>query len=135
MSKNLCLRVSLCAGLTLSGCTSYFVRKDCEKTNWYQHGYDVAMSGRRLDADDFTKQCQKVEAKLSYTDIDTGFKAGMSKYCTGDNVFAVGKAGKKFSYDMCDGESERRMRAKYLEGIHLFCVAPNGFQFGSSGGI
>jgi len=121
--------------LAALGCASYFKRKECEKTNWYQHGHDVAMAGKRLDADDHVKQCQKVEAKIGWTEMDTGFKAGMGKYCTGDNIFAVGKAGKPFAYEMCDGESEKKMRARYLEGNKIFCTPSNAYRFGSSGGV
>lgn len=116
-------------------CASYFKRKECEKTNMYQHGYDVAMSGKRLDADDFVRQCQKVEAKFSFTDLDTGFKAGMSKYCTSDNIYDVGKAGKPFAYEMCDGESASKMRARYTEGLRVFCTPQNAYRFGTSGGV
>jgi hypothetical protein len=119
----------------LAGCASYFQRKDCEKTNWYNHGFDVAMSGRRLDADEFTKQCQKVNAQMSFGDMDTGFKAGMSKYCTQDNIFATAKQGKPFAYEMCDGESEKLMHAKYDEGVRRFCVPANAYHFGSAGNI
>ncbi len=122
-------------GLELAGCASYFKRKECEKTNWFQHGYDVAMSGKRLDADDFSKQCQKADAKMSFSDMDTGFKAGMSKYCSGDNVFQVGKSGKPFSYDMCDGENLKKMRAHWDEGIKLFCQKDNAYHFGAGGGV
>lgn len=125
----------LCSAVSLSGCASYFKRKECEKTNWYQHGYNVAMAGKRLDADDFVRQCQKVEAKMSFTEMDTGFKSGMNKYCTVDNIFDVGKAGKKFSFEMCDGESQKKMRARYQEGLRVFCTPPNAYRFGSSGGI
>lgn len=125
----------LCFAIGLSGCASYFKRKECEKTNWHQHGYNVAMSGKRLDADDFVRQCQKVEAKLSFSEMDTGFKAGMNKYCTVDNIFDVGKAGKKFSFEMCDGENEKKMRARYQEGLRVFCTPANAYRFGTSGGI
>ena len=117
------------------GCASYFKRKECEKTNWFEHGQKVAMSGKRLDADPFVKECRKVEAEFSFTELDTGFKSGMAKYCTGDNVFQVGKAGKPFSYEMCDGESEKKMRARYTEGLRIFCTPGNAFRFGSSGGV
>jgi hypothetical protein len=127
--------VLICLLISVAGCASYFKRKDCEKTNWYQHGHDVAMAGKRLDADDHVKQCQKVEAKIGWTEVDTGFKAGMGKYCTGDNVFAVGKAGKPFSYEMCDGESEKKMRQRYSEGIKIFCTPSNAYRFGTSGGV
>ena len=131
------IRLPLFAALmfVLGGCASYFKRKECESTNWYQHGHNVAMAGKRLDADDFVRQCKEAEAKIGFADMDTGFKAGMSKYCTGDNIFAVGKAGKPFSYDMCDGENEKKMRARYNAGVREFCVPANGYHFGSSGGV
>lgn len=94
-TNSLCLLMMASVLATLlSGCTTYFTRKECERTNWFQHGYDVAMKGKRLDADEHVKTCQSVEAKMSWGDLDTGFKAGMAKYCTEDNVFAVGKSGK-----------------------------------------
>lgn len=127
------LTAVVCVGAT--GCASYFTRKSCEKTNWYQYGHDVAMSGRRLDADSFVKECQKVEAKMSWTDLDTGFKAGMGKYCSGDNVFEVGKAGKPFSYDMCDGENLKKMKARHAEGIRIFCTPKSAYHFGTTGGV
>ncbi len=117
------------------GCASYFTRKNCEKTNWFQHGHNVAMSGKRLDADPHVKECQKVEAKMSWTDLDTGFKSGMAKYCSGDNVFEVGKAGKPFSYEMCDGESMSKMKARYNEGLRIFCTPGSAYRFGTSGGV
>lgn len=127
--------IAVILALGLFGCASYFKRQECEATNWYQYGYDVAMAGKRLDADDHVKQCQKVEAKMSWTELDTGFKSGMAKYCTSDNVFAVGKAGKPFSYDLCDGESVKKMRVRYEAGLAEFCVPANGYRFGSAGGI
>lgn len=135
MSRGCRLILWIALAVSMSGCASYFKRKECEKANWYQHGYNVAMSGKRLDADDFVKQCQKVEAKMSWTELDTGFKAGMGKYCTQDNVFAVGKAGKPFSYDMCDGESMKKMKASYTKGLMIFCTPSNAYRFGSTGGV
>lgn len=132
MKKTICL---LLLTSVLGGCASYFIRKDCEKTNWYQHGHDVAMAGKRLDADDKVKQCQKVEAKMSWTELDTGFKAGMGTYCTDDNIFAVGKAGNPFSFEMCDGNSEKKMKARYSDGLRIFCTPGNAYRFGSGGGI
>lgn len=135
LNFSLRLAAILTVAVSAAGCASYFKRKECEKTNWFQHGHDVAMAGKRLDADDFVKQCKKAEAQIGWTEMDTGFKAGMGKYCTGDNVYAVGKAGKPFSYDMCDGESEKKMRARYTEGLRIFCTPSNGYRFGASGGI
>lgn len=136
MLKTTLRLAAICTVLLMSaGCASYFKRKECEKTNWYQHGHDVAMAGKRLDADDHVRECTKAEAKIGWTEMDTGFKAGMANYCTGDNVFAVGKAGRPFSYDMCDGESRKKMRARYTEGLRVFCTPSNAYRFGSSGGV
>lgn len=93
------------------------------------------MSGQRLDADEFTKSCQKVEAKFSFSELDAGFKAGMAKYCSLDNIFLVGKQGQRFAYEMCDGNSEAKMRAKYQEGLRVFCTPSNAYRFGTSGGV
>lgn len=119
----------------LSGCASYFTRKACEKTNWYQHGYDVAMAGKRLDADGFIKQCRQAKADINDMDLDVGFKAGMAKYCTLDNIYEVGKAGHQMSYDLCDGESQKKMRERFTAGVRVFCQESNGYHVGSSGQV
>lgn len=127
--------INVFLAFAVAGCASYIKRKECEKTNWFQHGYSVAMAGKRLDADDFAKQCQKAEAQMSWSEMDTGFKAGMAKYCSVDNVYQVGKAGKPFSYDMCDGENLNKMRARWNDGIKVFCEKENGYPFGAGGGV
>lgn len=93
------------------------------------------MSGKRLDADPFVKECQKVEAKMSFTELDTGFKAGMGTYCTQENIFSVGKAGKPFAFEMCDGESIKKMKAKHSDGLRIFCTPANAYRFGTTGDI
>jgi hypothetical protein len=125
----------LVLSFVLASCASYFTRKDCEATNWFQHGEKVAMSGKRLDADNYIKECQKVEAKFSFAEADQGFKAGMSKYCSDANVTAVGKAGQKFSFEMCDGQSTKKLQALYRKGVDEYCTPSNAYSVGSSGKI
>lgn len=119
----------------LVGCATYFKRKACEETNWHQHGLNVAMAGNRLDADPFIHECQKVEANFSFAEADAGFKEGMAKYCESGNVFAVGKSGREFSFDLCDGRSIKQMRAEHARGVNEFCKASNGYPYGSSGQV
>lgn len=126
------LSLILCLG---SGCASYFKRKECEKTNWYQHGFNVAMKGKRIDSDSFVKECTKVEAEVNFADLDTGFKAGMAKYCEPQTVFQVGKNGEPFSTEMCDGSDLRLLKAKHLEGVKVFCEPENGEAFGKTGKV
>ncbi|MGE0762951.1 MAG: DUF2799 domain-containing protein [Bdellovibrionales bacterium] len=118
-----------------TGCASYFKRKECENTNWRQHGHNVAMSGKRLDADDFVRQCQKVEAKIGYQDADLGFKEGMGRYCTLDQIFLTGKSGKAVNYNLCDGQPLKAMQKRYADGINEYCQETNGYPVGASGAV
>lgn len=117
------------------GCSSYFKRKDCEKTNWFQHGHNVAMKGQRLNADDFVQQCEKVEAKIDYGTLDLGFKDGMGNYCKPQTVYNTGKKGEAFKEDLCDGSPIKKLLEQHKEGLKVFCQPQNAQMFGAQGGI
>lgn len=118
---------------SLSACSSYFKRKECENINWYDYGYKVAMSGKRLSNDNYILECKKVEAELSESQLDLGFKAGMSNYCKPETVLATGKKGEFFNSDFCDPGQAKMLTQKHQEGVLLFCEAKNGYSFGASG--
>lgn len=129
-------QVILIAWLVLgTGCANYFKRKECENTNWHQHGHKVAMSGKRLDSDDLIRQCQEVEAKFSFTAADSGFKEGMGQYCTLDSIRQLGKNGKAVNFAMCDGLQMKAMQLRHNEGLREFCQKENGYSVGTSGEI
>lgn len=121
--------------LCITSCTSYFKRKECEKINWYDYGYNVAMSGKRLSNDNFVIECKKVEAEMSESQLDLGFKAGMSNYCKPEIVFATGKKGDFFNSDFCDPGQARQLQQKHQEGVLQFCESTNGYSFGASGRV
>ena len=73
--------VVLIFSFSLVACSSWFKRRECNKTNWFSYGEKVAMSGRRLDEDSFINECRKVEADVSDSQLDRGFKTGMATYC------------------------------------------------------
>ena len=85
MSKMMSLLIVLLT-MQMFGCASYFKRKECEKINWFDHGQSVAMRGDRLNADKAVNECRKVEADISETQLDLGFKSGMQKYCDPTNA-------------------------------------------------
>lgn len=120
-------------GLSLTSCSSYFKRKDCEKVNWYDYGYNVAMAGKRLSNDNFILECKTVEAEVSESQLDLGFKAGMSNYCKPEVVLATGKKGDFFNADFCDPGMSKLLTQKHQEGVVLFCEASNGYTYGASG--
>ncbi len=112
-------------------CTSYFVRKDCEKLNWYQVGFDAAMRGERIANDAKINQCRKAEADISESQLDLGFKAGMGRYCDFEQVYQIGKLGDNFNTEFCDPGQLSRLKQRHHEGIVVYCQ--NGTVEGLSG--
>lgn len=116
-----------------AGCASYFKRKECEATNWFEYGQKVALDGRRLTGDGFVNECRQVEAEIREADLDQGFKAGMARYCQPNEVFDIGKRGDPFSTEMCDGENPRALQERHKAGLLEYCKKTNGFSAGASG--
>jgi Protein of unknown function (DUF2799) len=118
---------------TLTSCASYWTRKDCEKTNWFQYGQSVAMQGRRLTGDPKINSCLKAEAEIDEVALDRGFKTGMATYCQPETVFQMGKKGDFFNVEMCDGEQPRFLQKRHAEGVQAYCAKTNGYAAGSKG--
>jgi hypothetical protein len=132
MNPNRKRLISLMLGaFFLTSCTSYFVRKDCEKLNWYQVGYDAALRGDRISNDDTVSKCRKVEADISESQLDVGFKAGMSRYCQPDGVYQTGKSGDLFNTDFCEPGQLSILRKRHEEGLKAYCS--DGMTAGLSG--
>lgn len=125
-------RLFLVAAMALTtSCASYFVRQQCEKINWYQHGQDIAMRGDRISNDDMVTQCRKAEAEIAESKLDQGFKAGMSRYCQPDTAFQTGKSGETLNLDLCDPGQVGTLNKRHAEGIYAYCK--DGLGAGLSG--
>lgn len=125
--------VLITLALMLTSCATYWTRKDCEKTNWFQYGQSVAMQGRRLTGDAKITACNQAEANIDEVALDRGFKTGMATYCQPDTVFQTGKRGEFFNVDMCDGEQPRFLQKKHAEGVAAYCAKSNGHAAGAKG--
>lgn len=117
----------------LTSCASYFKRKTCEATNWFQYGESVALEGRRLTGDQFINECNQAEADIDETAVDQGFKSGMAKYCLSDVVFQTGKNGNFFNSEMCVGENLNLLQQKHRQGVEEYCQRSNGYSAGLKG--
>lgn len=133
MKRILFLSFLILIPFSLSGCASYFKRKECEKTNWFQHGYDRAMSGKRLEGDGHLQQCEKVEAKIDYAAADQGFKAGMGNYCKPDVAYQTGRKGDFFSENLCDMAGVNKLKERHAQGVRDLCQVSGGHQKGLTG--
>lgn len=119
------------AALFLQACTSYVIKADCERTDWYAYGHSAAMEGRRLSGDNKINQCYKVDARVDEVALDHGFKEGMANYCEPETVFQTGKKGEFFNSDMC--ESRVRLQREHQAGVRTYCQKENGFAAGAAG--
>jgi hypothetical protein len=123
----------LIAFFMIAGCSSYMKRKECEKINWQEYGYNLALKGVRPGDDAYVGECRKVEAELSEMQLDLGFKSGMEAYCKPDQAFLTGKKGQKLNLDFCDSSKARILTAKHAEGVKAYCSPEGGYTEGTSG--
>jgi len=117
----------------LAGCTTYLKRKECESKNWQEYGYNLALKGVRPGEDAYVAECRKVEAEMSESALDLGFKSGMSAYCKPDQAYQTGKKGMKINLDFCDSGMGKILSQKHQEGVKVYCSAENAYIEGASG--
>lgn len=118
--------------LTLSGC-SYFQRKSCESTNWFEHGKQVALRGQRLTGNNMVEKCRKVEADISDSQLDLGWKAGQGEYCSLSGAYMAGREGRSFNGEICNASDFAKLAAENKKGIRDYCVPENGEELGRKG--
>lgn len=118
--------------LNFSGCASYFLKKDCEKVDWHKHGYDLAMQGKRVTGDSRVNDCRKVD-RISDSQLDLGFKAGMANYCKPEIVYSTGRSGEFFNSELCDPGMMGTLQSRHAQGVREYCAVSNGFTAGAKG--
>lgn len=119
--------------ISLTGCSSFFLKRKCNDINWFNHGEGVALQGKRLDQDDFILQCRKVEADVRDSELDLGFKKGMKSYCEPETVYQTGRKGQFFNKDMCGAGGLKILLARHGDGVKDYCHPKNGFTVGTTG--
>jgi hypothetical protein len=119
--------------LILASCASYFKRKECAATNWFDYGEKIALDGRRVTGDPFVTECVKAEGEIDDVALDRGFKTGLEKYCQPDTVFQIGKNGSFFSTEMCEGGSLTALKSRHRAGVLAYCQKANGYSVGAKG--
>lgn len=119
----------------VGGCTNYLIRKDCEKINWFNHGQDLALRGKRINQDDVYLNCKKAEAEISFSQLDMGWKEGRGSYCTPEGATVTGKKGEPLNLELCDAGQTRILKERYQSGLRYFCHPKNAYTFGTSGKV
>jgi hypothetical protein len=125
----------LLLGLNLVSCASYFTRKNCEATNWFEYGKNVALEGRRLSGDAFIQQCYKADGDVAESEVDRGWKSGAEIYCQPETAYATGRNGNFFSRDFCAPQGMAVLLKRHGEGVVAYCQKSNGYAAGATGRV
>ena len=117
---------------SLVSCASKF-KKQCEATNWFEHGKSVALSGNRLNSNDFVQRCQKEDVDVNEAQVDLGFKAGMGIYCTARGAEDTGRKGDRLNPNLCDPGIFSALEISWEKGRNEYCSPANGYKVGALG--
>ena len=85
----------------------------------------------RISNDPQISRCRKAEAEISESQLDVGFKAGMSRYCQPETAFQTGKQGDTLNSDFCDSNILSFLKQKHMMGNKAYCT--DGMTAGQSG--
>lgn len=97
-------------------CANILLARNCDNINWRQLGMKEAQEGKSLDV--LRKYKNKCKPKLKKNDIGdylSGYEAGLHRYCTRDNGFALGSQGVGYN-DICPDEIEGEFLVGYDKG-------------------
>ncbi|MGZ3769061.1 MAG: DUF2799 domain-containing protein [Bdellovibrio sp.] len=117
---------------SLTGC-SYFKRKSCESNNWFEHGRQIAMRGLRLTGDAKVEECRKVDADISDSQLDLGWKTGQGEYCSLAGAYQTGRKGLVFNGEICNASDFAKLDSENKKGIRDYCTPENGEELGRKG--
>lgn len=87
----------------LSGCAS-MSPDECKTADWYQVGYQDGQQGKNPNIiNDYSKDCAEAGVTADHARWKEGFTKGTILYCSPDNGYQVGLAGKEY-YGVCDSK-------------------------------
>ncbi|MGF1784652.1 DUF2799 domain-containing protein [Photobacterium swingsii] len=87
----------------LSGCAS-MSPDECKTADWYQVGYQDGVNGNNPSIiNDYSKDCAEAGVSADHARWKEGFDKGTILYCSPDNGYQVGIAGKEY-YGVCQSE-------------------------------
>lgn len=104
----------------VSGC-AYFVRKDCQSTDWRQAGYEEGAAGGKRNAfRGHQQRCAEAEAHIPEPEWNAGFAEGHRSYCSEDGGRKAGAAGRRYT-GVCKGDGSSAFERGYLDGLAMYC--------------
>lgn len=116
----------------LSGCAS-MSKKECINANWHSIGYTDGSRGVHYNnLAKHHQSCVKHEIIPDDNAYHAGWDQGIRSYCTADNGYRAGRAGKAYR-NICPQDVEANFLSGWEQGIRHYCTPENGLQVGLAG--
>ncbi|MES0371756.1 MAG: DUF2799 domain-containing protein [Mariprofundaceae bacterium] len=116
----------------LSGCAS-MSKKECINADWHTIGFTDGSRGvHYTNLSKHRKSCIKYEIIPDEDAYHSGWDQGIRSYCTTDNGYRAGRAGKAYQ-NICPSDVEANFLSGWEQGIRQFCTPDNGLRLGLSG--
>jgi hypothetical protein len=113
-------RLALClvAAALVSGCAT-LNKSECRKADWEMIGLEDGAKGHPLTyIGNHRKACAEYGVKSDLDQYSIGHQAGLTRFCTLDNGFKQGRAGREYN-NVCPVELEGQFLAGYDTGREL----------------
>ena len=113
-------RLTLClvATVLVSGCAT-LNKSECREADWQTIGLEDGAKGHPLTyISNHRKACAEHGVKPDLDQYRVGHQAGLNRFCTPDNGFKQGRAGRGYN-NVCPAESEGQFLAGYDTGREL----------------
>jgi hypothetical protein len=113
-------RLALClvAAALASGCAT-LNKSECRKADWEMIGLEDGAKGHPLTyIGNHRKACAEYGVKPDLDQYSIGHQAGLTRFCTPDNGFKQGRAGRGYN-NVCPAELEGQFLAGYDTGREL----------------
>lgn len=107
--------------------------RSCTKTNWFNHGHQIALNGQKVQDDEFLPVCQKVEGSVNQVQLTQGYAKGLLKYCSAGYSQEAGLQGRLMNFELCDTEDRQSLGQAHSQGLILYCDAKSAFAKGKQG--
>jgi hypothetical protein len=108
----------LLAAALVSGCAT-LNKSECRKADWEMIGLEDGAKGHPLTyIGNHRKACAEYGVKPDLDQYRVGHQAGLTRYCTPDNGFKQGRAGRGYN-NVCPAELEGQFLSGYDTGREL----------------
>lgn len=116
----------------LTGCAT-MSKEECTNADWHAVGYSDGSRGIHFqNLEKHRKSCGKYEIVPDAGAYRAGWDQGIRSYCTADNGYRAGRAGKAY-HNICPSDVEADFLSGWDQGVREYCTPDNALKLGLNG--